>query len=101
MTSSIEPRRKMDKVYIAGFISMFIAFLLQGVGVLIYAGRLDQRVIYMEKSADEVSEYDARIINNTLRSTANEQGQQKIVTLLERIDNRQRSIELKVERLIK
>ncbi len=92
-------RRKIDRVYIGGLITLFIAFLTQGIGVLLYAGRLDQRVIYMEEKTTEISEMDMRIINNTLRSTANKENSTKIIKLLEKIDNRQRNIELKVERL--
>ena len=99
--SDDDPRRKMDSVYRGGIITLIIAFLLQGVGVLIYAGRLDQRVIHLEETVYQTSDYDARIINNTLQSGLNKDTLNKMMLLLEKINERQRSIELKLEHLIK
>lgn len=95
------PRRGMDRTVRVILTSLTLMLVGQGAGALLYAGRLDERVKYIERHIKKTNEQESRIIRNELKLEQNSKDDQKILKLLNDIDTRQRKIELKIERLSK
>lgn len=90
-------RRSMNKIILGGFISD----CCPSCRGLVYAGRLDERVSNIEKITNQSSDLTEKVIINTVSIERITQSQRRVIETLDKINDRQRRIEIKLEQIIK
>lgn len=91
-------RRGMDRIVRGVIITLLVALIIQAIGGLIYAGRLDERVSNIEKHIDITMNQESRILTNSIAIMNLSNQHKSIIFSLKEIKRFQRKLELKIER---
>lgn len=91
-------RRGMDRIVRGAIITLLVALVIQAIGGLIYAGRLDERVAFIERHVNLTLNQDSRILTNSIAIINLSNQHESIMKSLIEIKRFQRKLELKIER---